>query len=768
MQFGIQNRANTRQRSLAFLLIAAVMSGHAHAAVIKIPGPPGSGRFGQSVTILPNGNIIVTDPEFDLPNAQDAGAVYLLDRYGTTLSVLTGSYPSDNVGRVTVLASGNAVVSSTGWNGGRGAVTFFDAYHGVGSTAIVDASNSLLGSTPGDLVGLHITPLPNGNYVATSSYWDGPGAPDAGAATWGSGTSATVGPVSAQNSLVGSSPQDQVGIGSVTPLKSGHYVVGSRWGLNGALNVGAATWGNGLGGTVGHITASNSIIGSQHNDYVGQNIVALANGHYVVGSPNWKDANAIPTAIPTGAATWGDGFNGTTGVVSKNNSVIGSHFGDNVGAQIHPLTNGNYVIGAFLWDNGPAQNAGAVRWCSGQAPTSGSIDKSNALVGSAEGDLVGLTVIALTNGNYVTMTPWWTVKAANVGAVTWGNGKTGSVGVVSPANSLVGSQPLDLMGGLTPLKNGNYVVNAFTWDNGAKQDAGAVTWGNGKTGGTVGPITTGNSLVGTSADDRVGTSIIALQNDHYVVGSSQWDNNNKIDAGAVTWGNGTGGTVGPVTPGNSLVGTESMDRVGTTIVGLTNGNFVVGSPEWDGNVSVDVGAATWGSGYGATVGHVTSINSLTGSSGGDGVGTEIVPLLNGHYAVLSPTADVVHMDAGAVTWGNGNIGISGPINATNSTFGDGVAQFIGYPAPSSPEPSWRVHLDGTFSIFSQEVTTRGFGAVTLFNGSGATVGPLSAASSVFGALNTSPVDLKNSRAYSAAHSLMVVGDPKANVITLVH
>ena len=48
--------------------------------------------------------------------------------------------------------------------------------------------------------------LANGNYVVRSPYWDNGAAADAGAVTWGDGTSGVTGAVSAANSLVGSRP----------------------------------------------------------------------------------------------------------------------------------------------------------------------------------------------------------------------------------------------------------------------------------------------------------------------------------------------------------------------------------------------------------------------------------------------------------------------------------------------------------------------------------------------------------------------------------
>ncbi|MFN2109874.1 MAG: hypothetical protein ACK2UI_09445, partial [Anaerolineae bacterium] len=124
------------------------------AEQIDIVGPPGSEAFGTSVTALPNGNIVVTDPLFDAGVKVDAGAVFLYDGASATLiSYFTGSTDNDQVGSggVVVLNNGNFVVISPQWQD-VGAVTWGSGTSGVtGST--VSSSNSLVGSTYGDQVG---------------------------------------------------------------------------------------------------------------------------------------------------------------------------------------------------------------------------------------------------------------------------------------------------------------------------------------------------------------------------------------------------------------------------------------------------------------------------------------------------------------------------------------------------------------------------------------------------------------------------------------
>ena len=62
-----------------------------------------------------------------------------------------------------------------------------------------------------------ITVLANGNYIVCSPQWSNGAVTQAGAVTWGSGTTGVSGVVSAANSLVGSQQGDQVG--NSTPAK---------------------------------------------------------------------------------------------------------------------------------------------------------------------------------------------------------------------------------------------------------------------------------------------------------------------------------------------------------------------------------------------------------------------------------------------------------------------------------------------------------------------------------------------------------------------
>ncbi len=637
-------------------------------AQTDITGPTGSGAFGEKVYTLPNGNFVVVDSLFDTGAIVDVGAVWLYD--GATLAPigsLKGSTAQDKVGSggVVVLTNGNFVVSSPLWDNGpvaeAGAVTWVNGVSGI--SGAVSALNSLVGSTADDKVGANgITALSNGNYVVRTDLWDGAAA-DVGAVTWGNGEAGIKGVVSLSNSLVGSTANDQVGNSGVTALTNGNYVVNSRnWA---AADVGAVTWGNGVTGITGIVSASNSLVGSTANDLVGVfGVTALTNGNYVVDSPVWDGA-----AVDVGAVTWGNGETGIKGTVSPLNSLVGSLVGDQVGfGDVTALSNGNYVVSSPIWD-GAAVDVGAVTWGNGLGGTVGIVIASKSLVGSTVDDAVGSEdVTALRNGNYVVSSPFWDGTAVNVGAATWGNGATGTVGVVSPSNSLVGSTANDAVGrpGVTALANGNYVVSTIFWKS-AGAIAGAATWGNGTT-GVKGVVSASNSLVGT-AFDRVGDGgVTALANGNYVVSSYTWDGA-ATDVGAVTWGNGATGIKGVVSPLNSLVGSTANDQVGYSgVTALTNGNYVVSSYTWDGAAAY-VGAATWGDGASGTVGVVSPSNSLVGSLVGDQVGYGVTALTNGNYVVRNPNWDGTAVNSGAISLGNGRIGLAGPVTATNSVLG---------------------------------------------------------------------------------------------------
>jgi Repeat of unknown function (DUF5650) len=634
------------------------------AAQFDLPPPTYSGAFGASVAVLPNGNFVIADPAYAAANGTmpNVGAVYLYD--GVTLAVintLTGVAVGDNIGKggITVLSDGNFLVISPNWNSSRGAVTWGSATIGVSGP--VSATNSLIGSTVNDQVGSGgVTVLSNANFVVNSPFWNNAAITNAGAVTFCSGATGRTGTVSAANSLVGTNANSRVGLVGVIVLNNGNYVVNSAIWNNGAVtNVGAVTFCSGTTGLTGAVSSVNSLVGSNANDRIGSNgVTVLNNGNYVVDSANWN--NGAITNV--GAVTFCSGTSGLAGAVSSANSLVGSNANDQVGfSGVAALSNGNYVVISTFWNNG----AGAATWCSGTTGRTGTVSATDSLVGSFFG-----FVTALNNGNYVVGSPNWN---SGRGAATLCNGTTGTIGTISATNSLVGTPGnIDFVssGGVTALNNGNYVVASPSWGGPftTNDDIGAATWCSGTTGRT-GLVSFANSLVGVRFSDRVGFGgVTALNNGNYVVNSPQWNTTSGIltffSVGAVTLCNGITGTTGTVSVANSFVGNSPFDQVGSGgITALNTGNYVVNSPSF----ASSSGIVTWGNGTTGRTGTFSVTNSLVGGFFSDRVGLGgVTALNNGNYVVVSTNWN---SNRGALSLGDGTTGTFGVISITNSALG---------------------------------------------------------------------------------------------------
>ena len=280
------------------LLLSALQIGH--TAQINVFGPPGSEKFGDAVVLLPNGNFVVTDPNFDLvnPSVSNVGAVSVFSPKGQMISRITGRVENAYMGQITVLVNGNFVITSA-----NGDVTWGSSIEGV--SGVVSASNSLINRA----AITKVFALTNGHYVVASPYWSSATAEFAGAVTWGNGRGGTVGEISINNSLIGDA-FDRIGLGDeptsvfpgVVPLANGNYVVSStHWSDEDSLFVGAATFCKGDVACGGQVSAENSLVGQTLHDRVGSGgIYALKNGNYVVGSYEWDRLDPVPVANVAG------------------------------------------------------------------------------------------------------------------------------------------------------------------------------------------------------------------------------------------------------------------------------------------------------------------------------------------------------------------------------------------------------------------------------------------------------------------------------------
>ena len=656
-------------------LVLAGLSGAAHASQIDIVGPAGSLSFGTRVTVLANGNIVVVDPDGPVAGI---GAVYLYGpEGGAPISTITGIAANDHIGSggIVVLANGNYLILSPAWHNGAavaGAVTWADAATGV--SGLVSPANSLVGSSNGDGVGAaatQITVLANGNYVVVSPRWDDGLTRDAGAVTWGDGDTGISGVVAIGNSLIGGQDNAEVGGGGVVVVGVSNYVVSSPlWDNGGEFDAGAVTWANGATGISGLVSVSNSLVGSLQDDSVGS-VTALANGNYVVAAPGWDNGGTTDV----GAVTWGNGASGRFGTLSAADSLIGTTDSDAVGEFVTALSNGNYVVGSPGWENAQtaASKVGAATWCSGLGPTAAVVSAANSLIGAAQNDRVASAgALALSNGHYVVQSPDWRNGGVVAGAATWRNGTGPAPGVVAGTNSHVGTSTGDAVGAVAvALSNGHYVLATPSWDSGLNANAGAVTWGNG-TGGSFGPLSAANSLVGSKLDDALGTRLIALVGGNFVTSSFTWDNGTTADVGAATFGSGSGGTIGSVSVLNSLIGSAALDRVGRNLLALSNGSYLVGSPDWsNGAALAAVGAVTLGNGATGISGNVLPAGSMTGSQANDQIGNGgLIALPDGKAAILSSAYDDgPTLDVGAVTLVDGPNVLPAAVDPTLSVIG---------------------------------------------------------------------------------------------------
>ncbi|MEQ9070492.1 MAG: hypothetical protein RLO18_27405, partial [Gimesia chilikensis] len=156
-----------------------------------------------------------------------------------------------------MLTNGNYVITSPFWNNpngmgpygiayAAGAVTFANGSTGI--TGTISESNSLVGTSIDDSVGgtiydgfTGVIPLTNGNYVVSSRNWSVGLDANAGAVTFGNGTTGVQGPVSSENSLIGAQIGDLVGdisftgFNSVHALPNGNYVVMASYWDNGTI-----------------------------------------------------------------------------------------------------------------------------------------------------------------------------------------------------------------------------------------------------------------------------------------------------------------------------------------------------------------------------------------------------------------------------------------------------------------------------------------------------------------------------------------------------
>jgi hypothetical protein len=351
------------------------------------------------VYALANGNYVVAGSSWTRGSMASAGAVTWGDGVNGTRGTISeqnsivGRRANDSIGfagGIEPLANGNYVISSPFWQD--------DAGHKAGASTWVDGrraavgevtpANSLVGAGDLDGQGFAALALANGNYVVEDGTWSSGGHVWAGAFSWADGTRATTGVISAANAIVGTEDYESVGSYAV-PLANGNYVIVAD---TYDESRGAVLWVDGRAPTSGEFSGEHAIKGATPGDHVG-GVFALSDGNYVVDTPTWSDGSHFEV----GAITWADGTRPTAETVSPANSVVGTHDSDRVGGcpdtyfcpHVTALAHGAYLVSSPVWDDGDAEDVGAVTWFAGHAAASGVVSAENSLTGAGAHEAFG-------------------------------------------------------------------------------------------------------------------------------------------------------------------------------------------------------------------------------------------------------------------------------------------------------------------------------------------------------------------------------------------
>ncbi|MBV9522341.1 MAG: hypothetical protein JO010_06090, partial [Alphaproteobacteria bacterium] len=483
---------------------------------------------------LANGDFVVASPGF----GGGLGAASFLGGNGGTVGAvsiansLIGTATTDHVGSggVLALATGNYLVMSPNWNGGSGAVTFGNGT--TGTLGAVSAGNGLVGvgasariGTPDDAtplvednidVAIGASPIPatprfgvlalaTGNYLVTQN----------GAVTFGNGKTGVTATVSAQNSLLGVG----VGGGGIVLLPNGNYLVSSPFAtINGLVDAGAVTFGNGMTGVTGTITAQNSLVGANSGDLIGFGFQSLPFPESVKGSELWQ-LGVAEGKVPFGRLSAADFA--AVGINVNTPGVFGT---------IAVLSNGDYVVSSpFALSAQGGQ--GAATFGSGTTGVTGVISAQNSVFGnSSGGTFANIVQDDPANGTFVVS------SVANFGQVTIVGGSLKGIETILGAGSPSGSVTITPTALQNALAGGNSVTLVATNDITV---ASPLNLGNGAL-----TLDAGNDIfINAVVDARNGS--LALNAGNAVIFNADVLNSGNLLATAA--GLGAGGSVSEIT-----------------------------------------------------------------------------------------------------------------------------------------------------------------------------------------------------------------------------
>ena len=335
------------------------------------------------------------------------------------------------------------------------------------------------------------------------------------------------------------------------------------------------------------------------------------------------------------------------------------HADDFFGSNFIILENDNIVIGEIS-DSTIATDSGAVHLYNPRSQT-----RIASHYGDDEGDFLGFQIIGLPNGNFVIASLLNDIGGiVNAGSVQLIDGVTGQ----QIGSEITGDSESSILLVPQTLANSNYIVAADSEDIGGITDAGSVRLIDGSSGSQIGNRFTGDNDSDFLGRADIGSNIVIpgttgsivipsggikiLANDNFVIASARDDVAGIVNAGSVRLVSSiTGLQIGP-----TLAGNNDADHLGSgNVVSLSNGNYVVVSPNDDVNGIEDAGSVRLFSGAtGIQIG-----NTITSMTTGDQVGLNGVTELAGNrFVVASSREDVAGIvDAGRVSLFDADTGV---------------------------------------------------------------------------------------------------------------
>ena len=383
--------------------------------------------------------------------------------------------------------------------------------------------------------------------------------------------------------------------------------------------------------------------GDNEDDLIATGLYRLANGNFVVASPD-DDVDGV---INAGSIRVFSGEDGT----AVGAPLVGDNESDDLGEEVLVLNNGNFIVVSRSDDENGVADIGSIRLMSG---VDGQQIGATIVGGLSSGTPSSIDVVVLPNDNFVVLLAQadsGTVIAAGVARLF--DGETGA----QLGDAIAGDQADDMLGsaGITALGTDHYALISPQDDSGVT-DGGSVMLLSSTTNTLVGAPYFGD-VAGDLSEAKVfslfeSASMDIVASNHYALVAPYDDVGGLEDAGSVTVINGSTNEL----VGTPVTGDDAGDRLGFQgVINLpSTARFAVASP-----FDTVAGVAEAGSvKLISSVDGSVIVDSIVGDAEQDSLSLGgIHALPNGNFVVVSPNDDVeTIVDAGSVRLYNGDSG----------------------------------------------------------------------------------------------------------------